>query len=97
MEEIKSSNYIEQGWQCPVCKAVMSPKERMCINCRGITLYTTTFPETSQYVDINEFHKSTSQIQQDLQPTTISPEYKQNVRDCVTSLLDKEFNEILKK
>lgn len=27
--------FIEQGWQCPVCKAVMSPKERMCVNCRG--------------------------------------------------------------
>ena len=95
MEEIKSGNFIEQGWQCPVCKAVMSPRERMCINCRGITLYgtTTTFPETSQYVDVNQFHKSTS----DLQATTISSEYKQNVRDCVTSLLDKEFNEILKK
>lgn len=66
MNEIGASNVIEQGWQCPVCKAVMSPRERMCVNCRGINLYgtTTTFPETSQYVDVNEFHKSISQIQQ---------------------------------
>ena len=47
---INEPNWIEQGWQCPVCKAVMSPKERVCVNCRGITLYnTTTFPETSQF------------------------------------------------
>lgn len=26
---------VEQGWQCPVCGAVMSPKERCCINCTG--------------------------------------------------------------
>ena len=45
---IDNSYFIEQGWQCPVCKAVMSPKERMCVNCNGINLYgkVTTFPET---------------------------------------------------
>lgn len=64
-EIIDTPNVVEQGWQCPVCKAVMSPKEKVCINCRGIVLLSgSNFPETSQYVDVNEFHKSTSQIQQ---------------------------------
>lgn len=47
--------FIEQGWQCPVCKAVMSPKERMCVNCTGINLYgkVTTFPETVKFIDTN--------------------------------------------
>ena len=34
MDEMKSA-YIEQGWQCPLCKAVMSPRERVCVNCKG--------------------------------------------------------------
>ena len=55
MDEM-NSKYIEQGWQCPICKAVMSPRERACVNCRGINLYgkVTTFPEISQYVDVNK-------------------------------------------
>ena len=24
-----------QGWQCPICKAVMSPTCQSCINCKG--------------------------------------------------------------
>jgi len=28
-------NFVEKGWQCPVCGAVMSPRERVCVNCTG--------------------------------------------------------------
>ena len=28
-------NFVEKGWQCPVCGAVMSPRESVCINCKG--------------------------------------------------------------
>lgn len=28
-------NFVEKGWQCPVCGAVMSPRERVCVNCKG--------------------------------------------------------------
>lgn len=31
-------NY-QQGWVCPKCGAVMSPYERSCVNCKGITQY----------------------------------------------------------
>lgn len=24
-----------QGWQCPICKAVMSPGAAVCVNCTG--------------------------------------------------------------
>ena len=83
MEEIKSGNFIEQGWQCPICKAVMSPRERMCINCTGIHLYTTTFPETSQYVDVNKFNQ------------TISND--NSVINNLGKEFDKTFNEIMCK
>lgn len=26
-------NFIEQGWQCPICKRVMSPRQDYCIFC----------------------------------------------------------------
>ena len=29
-------NWTQQGWQCPVCKAVMSPTTDVCVNCRGV-------------------------------------------------------------
>jgi hypothetical protein len=24
-----------QGWECPKCKAVMGPAEKVCVNCKG--------------------------------------------------------------
>lgn len=27
--------FVERGWQCPICGAVMSLRERVCVNCRG--------------------------------------------------------------
>lgn len=26
-------NNIPQGWQCPVCKKILAPKEKMCKKC----------------------------------------------------------------
>lgn len=49
MDEIKSSKFIEQGWQCPVCGAVMSPRERVCINCTGISSFKITNFDTGRY------------------------------------------------
>jgi hypothetical protein len=41
-----TSNYVHtfasQGWQCPVCLAVMSPTFPTCFNCTGKTTTTTT-------------------------------------------------------
>ena len=27
--------FVEKGWQCPVCGAVMAPHESHCSNCTG--------------------------------------------------------------
>jgi hypothetical protein len=26
----------KKGWQCPICTAVMNPKENICVNCKGL-------------------------------------------------------------
>lgn len=28
-------NWLQQGWECPKCGAVMSPTTSCCVNCRG--------------------------------------------------------------
>lgn len=28
-------NWMQQGWECPKCGAVMSPHTACCVNCRG--------------------------------------------------------------
>ena len=28
-------NWMQQGWECPKCGAVMSPTTSCCVNCRG--------------------------------------------------------------
>jgi hypothetical protein len=28
-------NWLQQGWECPKCGAVMSPHTNCCVNCRG--------------------------------------------------------------
>ena len=28
-------NWMQQGWECPKCGAVMSPHTDCCVNCRG--------------------------------------------------------------
>ena len=90
MEEIKS-NYIEQGWQCPICKAVMSPKERVCIVCTGnisekITVIYNTNLDTNQ-----KFIPNQNQILSSTNTITTSN---------LTSLLDSfdtEFNALMNK
>lgn len=28
-------NWMQQGWECPKCGAVMAPHMNCCVNCRG--------------------------------------------------------------
>ena len=28
-------NWMQQGWECPKCGAVMAPHVSCCVNCRG--------------------------------------------------------------
>ena len=37
----KEINWMQQGWECPKCGAVMSPTTSCCVNCRGTSLETT--------------------------------------------------------
>ena len=30
-----SSYVLQQGWQCPICKAIMAPGMAVCVNCTG--------------------------------------------------------------
>jgi hypothetical protein len=32
---------VQQGWQCPVCKTVMSPSMVTCIRCPSVPITTT--------------------------------------------------------
>ena len=44
-EEIKQfsqTTQMQEGWQCPICKAVMAPWKPSCINCTGIPQLTIT-------------------------------------------------------
>ena len=32
---MKEINWMQQGWECPKCGAVMAPHVDCCVNCRG--------------------------------------------------------------
>lgn len=45
-------NYVQQGWQCPICKRVYAPYISMCTFCGDnmeITTYTNTTGEDKSY------------------------------------------------
>lgn len=54
---MENINWTQQGWQCPVCKAVMSPTTSVCVNCRGVSHEVTINsipsiqPDLDQYID----------------------------------------------
>ena len=60
-------NWMQQGWECPKCGAVMSPTTSCCVNCRGnkgggtATTITTTPNQTFRTAeDFEHWTKSTS-------------------------------------
>ena len=44
--------FIQQGWECPKCGAVMSPWQNHCINCTGVVNQTVTVH--TNYTGINQ-------------------------------------------
>jgi hypothetical protein len=51
-QQMNEINWMQQGWECPKCGAVMAPHVSCCINCRGnkggSTVTTTTSPMTTK-------------------------------------------------
>lgn len=46
----------QEGWQCPICKAVMAPWKPSCINCTGtpqLTITSTTPDITLKNISIS--------------------------------------------
>lgn len=42
---------MDQGWECPKCGAVMSPNEKVCINCSGNVFPLPSYPITPESVN----------------------------------------------
>lgn len=80
MNEIGSA-YIEQGWQCPICKAVMSPKERVCVNCKG--------KDKDVAVTWGKFDANDSGT------SIYNPSQSISYTDVYLNSLDNEFNDII--
>ena len=58
-------NWMQQGWECPKCGAVMSPHTDCCVNCRGninifVTGTTTGNPPTADVPPYDNITTSTS-------------------------------------
>jgi hypothetical protein len=57
LSENNEINWTQQGWQCPVCKAVMSPTTSVCVNCKGVghevvvNTLPSIQPSIQQYID----------------------------------------------
>lgn len=51
-------NWMQQGWECPKCGAVMAPHVSCCVNCRGNqgggVVTTVTNPMTAKNPIFNE-------------------------------------------
>ena len=56
----KEVNWMQQGWECPKCGAVMSPTTACCVNCRGNkgrgTATTIDNPVNTEWDELNHNH-----------------------------------------
>lgn len=75
-------NWMQQGWECPKCGAVMAPTTSCCVNCRGTstetTITTTNVLGTSGYVDIQELQRLNGQSESHASPAPKSFRYWEN-------------------
>lgn len=55
-------NWMQQGWECPKCGAVMSPTTSCCVNCRGnkgggtATTITNPIDKNIEWDELNHNH-----------------------------------------
>lgn len=66
-------NWLQQGWECPKCGAVMSPHTDCCVNCRGnkggyITTITVGDPLDTIY-DVGGMENTVDKVQQNIYDT----------------------------
>jgi hypothetical protein len=53
---MNETNWMQQGWECPKCGAVMSPHTACCVNCRGNSGggVATTIPSSVEEIDMRD-------------------------------------------
>lgn len=58
MNDIFDNMFVQQGWQCPICRRVYSPSTVMCLYCGHQTTITTT--TTTKIDEVTTIDKSDS-------------------------------------
>ena len=70
---MKEVNWMQQGWECPKCGAVMSPHTDCCVNCRGNTntnifVTGTTIGDPPPTADVPPYSNTTTSTSSPLDP-----------------------------
>ena len=75
--------FIERGWECPKCGAVMAPHINVCVNCKGTNGGTTISASelhdcVQRYYNGNDCYESVTPIicngRADVMPTEVNTE-----------------------
>ena len=78
-----NNNFVQQGWQCPICKRIYSPTTTMCYYCNQDTTITTTSTDTGtritgiQYIHMRDTLRDTL-IRDNLGPDGTLDQYIKN-------------------
>ena len=54
-------NWMQQGWECPKCGAVMSPTTSCCVNCKGSNSFQSSLSGQSRYEDEEDWRPTLQQ------------------------------------
>lgn len=71
------NDFIQQGWQCPICKRVYSPSTPCCFTCGGESITTTStddFVTEDDYVYNKKKHRYEYKYVPVLNPTNFTRE-----------------------
>ena len=64
-------NWTQQGWECPKCRAVMSPTTACCVNCRGnsgVFVTSTTIGDPPPTADVPPYSSRTTSTSSPFDP-----------------------------